>query len=193
MNGGIFLKKRHSLIIVLFIMGSIFYLSSIPGLKVVPVLKQVNGYLLTYDISVVNLAKSIAQKLPNSTQLTPAKTASHDFYYYAKTNPVIIEYLLRKTAHIMIFFFLTLGVFLFVNQFSKKTGLSAIISYILSCARAFLDEYHQSFVSSRTGSLIDVGIDIIGVTFALFFILFSLFITKKYVADKRKSATDDQS
>ena len=50
------------------------------------------------------------------------------------------------------------------GQWRARVALTALA---LSAAFAGLDEYHQTFVPSRTGSLVDVGWDSLGATLAL--------------------------
>ena len=48
-----------------------------------------------------------------------------------------------------------------------KLRVGLAISFILSVIFAASDEYHQSFVSGRTASWLDFGIDAAGAAFAL--------------------------
>lgn len=172
--------KKNKWIIAFLLIGILFFLSSIPGLKVLPVLKQFNVILLKFDISIVKLSKWIASRLPLSrNDLHPLETIGRDFYSYARANPIIIEFFLRKIAHITIFFFITIALFSLTNQYVKKPWIAVILSYIGGSAMAFADEYRQTFVAGRVGSMTDVFIDMVGVTFGIFLVLFSLFITKK--------------
>ncbi|MBD3282071.1 MAG: VanZ family protein [Candidatus Portnoybacteria bacterium] len=70
------------------------------------------------------------------------------------------DFILRKIAHIMEYAILT---FLLLRAFNAKTTKKILITALISIAYAASDEYHQSFVLNRHGSLIDVGIDSIGV------------------------------
>lgn len=175
------MRKRNAWIVVFIVIGSIFYLSSVPGLRVLPVLKQLNAVLRHFDVYFIRLAEFIANRLPvNTNELSPLQTASNDFYAYAKANPVILEYLLRKLAHIFVFFILTIVIFYLVNQYTKRSITAAIIAFTIATVFAALDEFHQSFVDGRVSSLIDVAIDLIGILAATFLILFAIFITKKW-------------
>lgn len=55
--------------------------------------------------------------------------------------------------------------------------ISVFLAFVGGGTLAYIDEYRQSFVAGRVGSLVDVFIDMVGVTLAVFLILFSIFIT----------------
>lgn len=157
-------------------------MSSIPGLKILPLFKQLNAFLLTFDIYFIKMAEVISSRLPVDTnELRPIRTASNDFYLYVKTNPLIIEFLLRKMAHIFVFFWLTIILFFAFNQYTKKTISATVIAFFSASIIAALDEFRQSFVDGRASSLIDVGINLVGITTATFLLLFSIIITKKTI------------
>jgi VanZ family protein len=79
-------------------------------------------------------------------------------YYY-------VQFVLRKLAHFLIFFFTTIILITFrkwIGLNRKKTWLILPIMLIW----ALLDEYHQSFVPGRNPSLSDVLIDSTGIIMA---------------------------
>ncbi len=92
------------------------------------------------------------------------------------------DFFLRKAAHIFEYFVLTL---LFLNAFLKTkihfiqkstNNKKAFFSGIFSFLYASTDEFHQSFVEGRHGSLIDLFLyDLLGVLIflCLYFYLFS--------------------
>lgn len=85
-----------------------------------------------------------------------------------------LDFILRKSAHIIEFFVL----FLFaVNSFDNKSSKKNLfLAALFSLIYAFSDEYHQSFVKGRGPSIRDVGIDSIGI--ALGVIYFKLLWSK---------------
>lgn len=179
------MRKLNAWIIVIIVVGGIFYLSSIPGLRVVPVLSQLNSLLLRFDSVFIKISELIAHRLPvNMNELNPIRTAGNDFYAYAKANPIIIEFILRKIAHVVVFFILTIAIFFLLNQYTKRSISAAFLAYLITAIIAALDEYRQSFTDGRVASLIDVGIDLIGITLATLLILFAIFITKKWTPEK---------
>ena len=77
---------------------------------------------------------------------------------------VVVHFITRKLAHLTEYAILG---FLAARAFrtSPRPAISSrwfLISLILIVTYALLDEYHQSFVPSRTGSILDSLIDIAG-------------------------------
>ena len=171
--------RKRAWIIVLFMISFLYILSSIPGLKVLPVLRYVNSVLLGFDLSVVRLSEWIASKLPlDFSELHRIDTLTRDFLIYAREHPLIIEFFLRKMAHITIFFVITIALFYLLHQYIRSSALTVLISFIGGGGLAYLDEYRQTFVDGRVGSSVDVFIDMLGVSLAICLIAFSLFITR---------------
>jgi len=89
-----------------------------------------------------------------------------------RTSWGIWDSILRKIAHALIFGMLA---WLFWRGFMQKARLpieegrdnkwkiKLILAIIFSVLYAFSDEFHQSFISGRSGSIIDVGIDSVGI------------------------------
>ena len=71
---------------------------------------------------------------------------------------------LRKVMHASVYFVLAFIIIFFINYLfnNKKYLLSAIIALLLIFAFAGFDEFHQTFVSGRTGDIKDVLIDTLG-------------------------------
>jgi len=74
--------------------------------------------------------------------------------------PTSYDLILRKFAHVFVFFVLTYLVANALNS-TKKLYLSFIIFAIIYYA--FLDEYHQATIINRSGNYIDILIDSIGI------------------------------
>ena len=76
----------------------------------------------------------------------------------------IDSFVIRKIAHISEYALLTLCLFYgFYNTYKKPYLYSYIGSLLYACS----DEFHQLFINGRNGSLIDVGIDSIGMMIML--------------------------
>ncbi len=79
-------------------------------------------------------------------------------------NVHLIHGVIRKLAHVTEYF--VLGLLLFRafknNSTDIKTWRWASYSMMVIILFALADEFHQSFVVTRTSSFIDVGIDIVG-------------------------------
>lgn len=81
-----------------------------------------------------------------------------------------IEFLIRKAAHVSEYAVLAVLFYrAFVNTvFPSRRVLSAGVVLLSCAAYAASDEFHQSFIPSRTASLRDVMIDICGAMAAIF-------------------------
>ncbi|HOL18149.1 MAG TPA: VanZ family protein [Bacillota bacterium] len=152
-----------------------YYLSSIPGLQVLPVFRQVNSTVRLFDNTISELAAKIVARLPE--QMDPAKTFFSRLVQFAVEHPDVTEFMLRKTAHVLLFFCITVVVFFLLRQYLQNPFGALITAAVLSGVIAFLDEFYQTFVSGRDGSIVDVIIDLFGVALACFFIAFALLIT----------------
>jgi len=83
--------------------------------------------------------------------------------------PDTMDLVLRKAAHITEFatlFFITFRALR--TKFGKKKA--AFLSVLFSIVFALADEYHQTFVFGRNGSLRDAFIDSIGIFLACFLV-----------------------
>lgn len=79
----------------------------------------------------------------------------------------LVHYLVRKTAHITLYFILCLVVMnaLYFGGFRGK-GLFTR-AFLICVFYASMDEIHQRFISNRGGKLTDVYIDGIGIVLAI--------------------------
>ena len=80
-----------------------------------------------------------------------------------------VEFFVRKAAHVLEYAVLAILLYrAFVHTvFQSRRALSAGIVLLSCAAYAASDEFHQSFVPSRTASLRDVLIDVCGATLAV--------------------------
>jgi len=170
--------KKTAWIVVLGLIGLLYVLSSIPGLQVLPVLRQLNQLMTGLDLTLTHLAEWLAAHIPiNFYELGPIDQVMQDFLDYVRENPTAIEFLLRKIAHVVVFAVLTVALFFLLYQYIPSALLSIGISFLGGFVLAVLDEYRQSFVPGRIASPVDVFINMIGVTLAVMLILFALLIT----------------
>jgi VanZ family protein len=93
----------------------------------------------------------------------------------------LIHALIRKSAHVIEYFIL--GLLLFrafrgssIGSWNWRWTLFAVIVVVLWAAS---DEFHQSFVPSRTASVVDVAIDTAGGVLAQFVSILWYHYTKK--------------
>ena len=78
---------------------------------------------------------------------------------------------LRKVMHASVYFVLAFIILFVISLFfdNKKYLLPALITIILIVLLAGFDEYHQTFVSGRTGQIKDVIIDCAGAMAGILF------------------------
>lgn len=77
--------------------------------------------------------------------------------------PSEYDFILRKLAHISEYAVLTFLLIRAFSQYQLSTKKILFFSIILAVLYAFSDEYHQSFISKRTGAFQDILIDSIGI------------------------------
>ena len=75
----------------------------------------------------------------------------------------LIDDILRKLAHVTVYGTLTL---LWYWALRPVTPRALLIAAAIAIVYAATDEYHQSFVEGRNGSVRDVAIDLVGITLA---------------------------
>jgi VanZ family protein len=73
-----------------------------------------------------------------------------------------VQLIVRKCAHLTEYAILASLLFRALRQGRDNFRRAAVIALVISAISAALDEFHQSFVPSRTGSPYDVAIDIAG-------------------------------
>lgn len=76
-----------------------------------------------------------------------------------------VSLIVRKCAHVSEFFILGILVINLISKYNVK--YSYLISFIVCVLYASSDEFHQLFVSGRSGQVTDVLIDLIGVVLGL--------------------------
>ncbi len=83
----------------------------------------------------------------------------------------LLNYIFRKTGHGTGYFLLTLlGYWAFRGSFGMERAHALRWAIASSLLRAIIDEIHQAFVPGRTGTIVDVGIDAIGIGIAAWLI-----------------------
>jgi len=170
------LKKRAWLIFLLLV-AALFILSSIPGLRVLPVLSFFYSLITRVDWGFVYFARWLASRIPSDLgELYYFDAITRDFLFYARRNPVIIEFFLRKTAHVVVFFTITVALFYLLHQYIRDSYRALLIAAAGGVILSILDEIRQSFVEGRHGSIFDVMVNMAGVGLAALMILFALFI-----------------
>lgn len=154
------LKIIVSWLMVIIWMCFIFYLSSM------------NSYESNHH------SKKTITSVIEKTVDTTNKFKITDEHPTKKREEVMTEKLnkpLRKVAHASVYFVLAIFVMYALkatsSYFDKKIIITVLITLIVCIFYASSDEYHQVFVSGRTGQFIDVVIDTFGSTLGIISIL----------------------
>ena len=96
-------------------------------------------------------------------------------------NPII-----RKLAHFSIYALVGVWIMSFMSTFQTRLYKKWIVSMVVGVGYAALDEYHQSFVAARGPSLMDVGIDSLGVLTGIFVVLIIISVYRALKSDKEE-------
>jgi VanZ family protein len=81
------------------------------------------------------------------------------------------DFILRKLAHFWEYVFLYLLVFRAIKNTTKlKFSRLIVLSLLLTIFYSLTDEYHQTFVTGRTGRLFDITVDSLGGVFGAGFV-----------------------
>ncbi len=96
-----------------------------------------------------------------------------------------LTFIVRKGAHFLIYALLGLLIFLLALEYGFSLKKCAVIAVIASFIYACSDEFHQTFISGRSGELRDIIIDTIGASVGCLIVILSRFIVKQ--SRKRRS------
>lgn len=81
---------------------------------------------------------------------------------YLTLSEEILTFLIRKSAHLALYFILGVLVFSLIREYTKETAKLIIFTLAVVATYAVIDETHQMFVSGRSGEIRDVLIDVTG-------------------------------
>lgn len=99
---------------------------------------------------------------------------------FLSLNEKIIDFIVFKSIHVAEYAVLYLLFYrAYYLSFQKKWNYKRIIlwSFISAISYACIDEIHQYFVPSRTGTVRDVAIDLLGISIAL---LYTRYYSRKF-------------
>lgn len=141
------LKRMIAIVFVISWMGLIFYFSNQPG-------NTSSG-----------TSNKVAEIMVNILDIKNEKTQEEKQLIISKWDPY-----LRKLAHYTIF---ALGGLLICHMFYQfqvihKTKWSILIGCLYACS----DEFHQLFIIGRSGRIVDIWIDTLGIATGVFVFLF---------------------
>jgi VanZ family protein len=72
------------------------------------------------------------------------------------------DFTVKKFAHVTVYGILTLFLFKALQMHIKQKGYAILTAALVAVLYAFSDEWHQTFVPGREGTLRDVAFDAIG-------------------------------
>ena len=160
-------KVLLSLILVIAWMGVIFYFSAMES-------DESQG-------KSVGIVKDVIQKTDKIFKASPEKVKFHQsMEFLEKAN-----YYFRRSSHAFVYLVLSIFVVNFLLQLHKYSLLKCnIISVIFCFIYACTDEFHQTFVSGRTGQFLDTLVDSLG---AIIGCLIISLIYKLIIKHKKKA------
>lgn len=94
--------------------------------------------------------------------------------------------IIRKLAHFSIYALVGVWIMAFMSTFQTRLYKKWLVSMVVGVGYAALDEYHQGFVAGRGPSLIDVGIDSLGVLTGIFVVLIIISVYRALKSDKEE-------
>lgn len=101
---------------------------------------------------------------------------SRKVYYIQKLHPIV-----RKLAHFSIYTVVGFSIMGFMCTFEIRNIFKVIISFGVGVTYAISDEVHQYFIPGRGPSIIDVGIDSLGVLTGIFILVTLIVFTEAIV------------
>ncbi len=132
-------KKAILWILTILCMATIFFFSS----QTAPQSKKSSSGFIETVIKIIDFNNSLDDK--EIGQITESMT-----------------FLVRKGAHFSIYALLGALILLLVYEYKVDGWLAVLTAVLLSTLYACSDEFHQTFVSGRSGELRDVIIDAVG-------------------------------
>ena len=126
------------------------------------------------------VSRGVLRKLIDTFPYTKGLSEETKLKLVEHGNPII-----RKLAHFSIYALVGVWIMSFMSTFQTRLYKKWIISMLVGVSYASLDEYHQGFVAGRGPSLIDVGIDSLGVLTGIFIVLIIISVYRTLKSDKK--------
>ncbi|MBN1202425.1 MAG: VanZ family protein [Anaerolineae bacterium] len=92
-----------------------------------------------------------------------------DRIYFSGLMPVFPgswEFLLKKSGHMIVFGLLALSILRALLITGESLRSASYLAILITVGYALTDEYHQSFITGRYASLLDIGFDTAGAIIA---------------------------
>ena len=126
------------------------------------------------------VSRGVLRKLIDTFPYTKGLSEETKLKLVEHGNPII-----RKLAHFSIYALVGVWIMSFMSTFQTRLYKKWILSMLVGVSYAGLDEYHQGFVAGRGPSIIDVGIDSLGVLTGIFIVLIIISVYKALKSDKK--------
>ncbi len=126
------------------------------------------------------VSRGVLRKLIDTFPYTKGLSEETKLKLVEHGNPII-----RKLAHFSIYALVGVWIMSFMSTFQTRLYKKWILSMLVGVSYAGLDEYHQGFVADRGPSLVDVGIDSLGVLTGIFIVLIIISVYKALKSDKK--------
>lgn len=107
--------------------------------------------------------------------------------YVSSGTDSVSMFLVRKSAHIFMFFVLGILLYVLMRSFAVSPKKQVIFSIVFAFCYAIFDEIHQTFVPGRSGEARDVVIDTLGASVG---VLVSYVVIRR-VASRAKSKVEN--
>ena len=126
-----------------------------------------------------NISNGVLRKIIDVFPYTKGLSEEIKIKMVEHGNPII-----RKLAHFSIYALVGVWVMAFMSTFDIRLYKKWIISMLVGVLYAASDEFHQSFVPGRGPSIVDVGIDNLGVLTGILAVLVIISIYRALKSDK---------
>ena len=121
------------------------------------------GFIFCMSNQPANISKELSQNIENLLNNTPIiGNLLSDIL-----NSPNSQFIVRKSAHIILFCFLSILCFVVIYELKRNVKISTLASFSITFIYACMDEIHQLFIPGRSGKINDVLIDSIGAIIGL--------------------------
>lgn len=103
------------------------------------------------------------------------------------------EPIVRKLAHFGIYTVLGIASMGFALTFNISKARQTLITTIWGILYASTDEFHQTFIDGRNGSILDVILDASGVLFGIAIVLFIIYLYSRYKTNKKEKTNESKA
>ena len=121
------------------------------------------GFIFCMSNQPANISKELSQNIEKLLNSTPIiGNILSDILNSANS-----QFIVRKSAHIILFCFLSVLCFIVIYEIKKNVKISTVVSFGITFIYACIDEIHQLFIPGRGSQIKDVLIDSIGAIIGL--------------------------